>query len=639
MQPHYIKKLTGKRHPKLFIAIFYSGQRWYICHWRRRDGCKERVRRCEGRSMRILWDVLRDIAKRGECWHVFTWDAYPLLCALGLYGLVRSGEASLPGVRPNTTEGQITGGKAGHWGYFICDGHPTIVDVRIQDGGKLRVVDLGNYGMQPKHFLDDGEQCTLDTVIQAVEDYSTMVHTLDMGGIRYTAASQGLCRFRTHDMHARLTPTVNQEVRQLERSAYFGGRCEAYRVGKIDGMVYHLDVTSMYSAIGLTAKFPVMCERYLDESACIQIPWLAEVANAIADVTLSSEAAYWPVRHGHRVIYPSGMYRTTLCGPELMMAIRCDAVIKVHRIAWYRMDMVWDQFAIWYLDARFSLRALGLDHLKDVLKSIGNSAYGKIGARGVQWTASEHHDRKIDWGQWYAAHPITGQVTQYRAIDGHVSYRDQSFEPENSMPAISAFHTSYGRLQLYLAMHQAGLPNVYYCDTDGIMVNRQGYDRLVARGMVADRFPGKLSVRETSSDVEIFGVKHYRFGERVCCAGIDYEAGDGGPAETVQVSHTPFGRSLRSGQPFADEKNVLKRSRRARYHQGHVDGTGRVSPWVMAPSEVDLEVSHGVCRKETVYTIVGYQRSHAPQPSPDGDSPPVQPDGSYGADQDTMPPG
>lgn len=633
-----IKRLKTARQPTCYCAVHRDGSSWWIEYWRVRDGVPGLRVRINETDSHFLWLALARMARPGETWWVFGWHQYATLCWLGLYDRVRSGRASLPGAQSSLVDGQRTGGGKCGWGYLVTDNTPTIVDVQVRDGGRLRWVDLANYCLYPSHLLDDGEVESIDTVVQAVQDYSTLVKELDMGSFRATAAAQGWARFRTHDMAVRLIPTADPEVRKLERSAYYGGRCEAYRLGQLPGKVYHLDVTAMYSAIGQVCALPVMCESYLPALSGAELGSMADVWNCIADVDIRAVSPSWPLRLDGRVIYPVGEYRTTLCGPELMLAMRGNAIVKVHRAAWYRMDKVWDRFADWYLSSRRQLSTLGLSHMMPVLKAIANGTYGKIGARGVQWSATEYPHKKVDWGQWYGSHPTQGDLTLFRAIDGQVSYRDQSHEPDMAMPSISAWHTSYGRMQLGLIMLQAGQHNVHYCDTDGVMVNQDGYDRLKAVNMIGDGDPGRLSIREVGDDVEIWGIKHYRFGDRVCCAGIDsWEHGEH-DGHTVAVKDEPFEAGLARGRPLQGGQDINRRSRTAPYRHGHRRPDGVVEPYVVGSTYSEVTDGSGVIRRERTTAIVGCRGHAAEQLAADGDLQAVQPASPGGGHQGAVSP-
>ncbi len=52
---------------------------------------------------------------------------------------------------------------------------------------------------------------------------------------------------------------------ELERAAYYGGRCETAILGEPVGEVYHLDVNAEYTAIAATQDFPCQFMGYNEE--------------------------------------------------------------------------------------------------------------------------------------------------------------------------------------------------------------------------------------------------------------------------------------------------------------------------------------------------------------------------------------
>jgi hypothetical protein len=633
-----LKTLKSDKMPRHYAVVHRDGNLWWLERWEYAYGVHKRRSEAYGRGPDSLWAELVKACPKGRTEWVFCWEAYAALCWLGLYDRVNAEQCTLPGARPQLTDGQRTGGKAGPWGYFVCDSSPTIVDLDLPSAGRLRWVDIDNYGLEPKHLLAEGERHTIASARIAVQGYYDMVVRYGMGSLKPTAASQGFARFRRHDLTERLIPTQDPEVRKLERAAYFGGRCEAFRIGRLPGKVYHLDYTSFYSAIGHDANFPILNVERVDSPSVDHLRCYEQKLLKMADVDVRTVENCYPLRLNGKVIFPVGEFRTTLCGGELVYALEAGSVTKVHAAAWYNAGSVWKKFAEWYLAARADLGNSDLAYMAPALKAIGNGAYGKIGARGVQWSATDFPHRKMDWGQWYGEHPVHGDLTLYRAIHGQVSYRDQSYEPPNTFPAIAAFHTSTGRLLLSIAMLIADPNNVYYVDTDSLMVSQEGYDILREEGFVADATPGRLSVREVSDDVEVFGIKHYRFGARVCCAGVEYEPAEAA-ARRDEVERTEsFNSSLKRGEPFSGRVDVIGRSRTAPYSHGHVCRDGVVAPWIVGFSSIGVIDDRGNTRAERGQAVLGYYRVPAAKPAADGDLPTVHTGGSDRSDANTMSP-
>jgi hypothetical protein len=89
----------------------------------------------------------------------------------------------------------------------------------------------------------------------------------------------------------------------------------------------------------------------------------------------------------------------------------------------------------------------------------------------------------------------------------------------DACPAIAAWISSHGRLRLLEAIRCAGWSQVLYCDTDSVMVTEGGARRLEEGGLIREGEWGALYLKTVCADLELYGPKHYREGERVVCAG------------------------------------------------------------------------------------------------------------------------
>lgn len=127
-------------------------------------------------------------------------------------------------------------------------------------------------------------------------------------------------------------------------------------------------------------------------------------------------------------------------------------------------------------------------------------------------------------------------------------------ESYNSFPAISAHVTAYARLYLWELMVQAGRENVFYCDTDGFVCNRRGYENCLTR---LDPYKaGSLKVEDQSPNLTIFRRKGYVMGgERTIC-GIRDNAIELEPLVFEQDEFLGVPGAIRQGNP--DKRGVSR---------------------------------------------------------------------------------
>jgi hypothetical protein len=92
---------------------------------------------------------------------------------------------------------------------------------------------------------------------------------------------------------------------------------------------------------------------------------------------------------------------------------------------------------------------------------------------------------------------------------------------EQSCPAVAAFWTSYGRALLLSMMMHLGADEIFYYDTDSLIVNGSGFETLrntVGISQLAE--PGKLRIVATADNAEFLGVRKYCFGGEWHHAGV-----------------------------------------------------------------------------------------------------------------------
>jgi DNA polymerase type B, organellar and viral len=613
-----LKKLTGKRMPTCMMAMRWDGNTISIHKWTLRDKKYCRHDSFETKDVNGLWKIIDDIASKGQMWWIFGWNVYEALCWSGIYEQVDKEGWDLLGAKQLDRKQGRKDAKRQSWGALVCEDVPTVIDVRTPKGARIRFVDLANYGIKPQDFGLTSTNYDCGDVEDAAKAYIRMVNELRLGSLKTTAAAQAMCAFRTNHIQVDMYAHNNEESRRLERDGFFAGRAEAFRLGKLDGGIYHFDVKSMYSYISGQFLFPCRLVAHFGKGEQADFYVKASPESCIARVVISTQSALFPVRYNGRVIYPYGEYETVLCGPELLSAQGLGYIKEVKELSVYHMKHCFTKWSQWYLRTKDSLHSCGYGNLANAFKIMGNTLYGKLGARGKNWADYDEVHKPVRWGQWFGMHQKYGYLTQFRSIKGRHQYLDGQYEPELSMPSISAFMNAYGRTMLSLLIAVACKENVFYVDTDGIMVNLAGSYNLHRAGFVEDGRHGKLVLREESDDVEIFGIKHYRFGDRVCCAGNMVAAHEFRAASRDVREHEPFEHSMQAKDPFAHFYRDIRKQEKSGYRHGQVDTDGIIHPFFMQPITLETERPHGRNVRTKVYEVLGSARDLAGKSNPNG---------------------
>lgn len=162
-----------------------------------------------------------------------------------------------------------------------------------------------------------------------------------------------------------------------------------------------------------------------------------------------------------------------------------------------------------------------------------------------------------------------GNKIEVRYVGGESTY---------SFPAIAGAVTAYARMYLYHLMQTAGFENIFYCDTDSLIVNAKGLERL--DHYLNDIQLGSLKVEDYTSEVIIRGCKDYAFGDDNKTKGVPKKAI---PLSTHDWEYEQFRGAktwLNEGMPVGMIIEQRTKERRTSYDKGVVLPSGNVTPLV-----------------------------------------------------------
>lgn len=364
------------------------------------------------------------------------------------------------------------------------------------------------------------DYCERDVEILAksVDAYRSMVREHDLGTFSLTIASQAFNAFRHRFERAPIYIHNVESVLALERDGYYGGRVECYRLGTFKGGPYYkLDVNSMYPSVMASSVYPArMVARVY--SPPVSLLWKAVTwSYVIARCKLATVRPFYPKRFKNKLMFPTGEFWTVLHRPELLTALLWGHVTEVEEFAVYDAGDVFSNYVHTLYRLRQQYIEEGNAPFAFIVKLLLNSLYGKFGQRGRETTHVGYDAKNPCWMK-EAYDPKTSLPIIYRCINGKVWRTERQGEAYNSFPAIAGAVTSYGREMLLNLILKAGWDNVFYVDTDSLIVNPAGLDRLQQTLSPTDL--GGLKVEGEASEMTILGLKRYTFGGDVKNKGI-----------------------------------------------------------------------------------------------------------------------
>jgi len=135
---------------------------------------------------------------------------------------------------------------------------------------KLPKLRMPVFGQSPKR---DDAYCRRDVrvIMRACLGWWDFLKRHDLGSFAPTLASQSLRAFRHRFMTHKVFIDANEDALALARKAYMGGRVECYRIGRVEGPIYRLDINSQYPSVMRDGLMPTVLRSYTDRATVADI--------------------------------------------------------------------------------------------------------------------------------------------------------------------------------------------------------------------------------------------------------------------------------------------------------------------------------------------------------------------------------
>jgi hypothetical protein len=399
----------------------------------------------------------------------------------------------------------------------------------------------------------------------------------DLGTFGLTLPSQALNAFRHRFNDYKIYIHHQDDITELEREAYHGGRTECFFLGKLEkGNYYDLDINSAYSYVMSIFEYPTNYKTHLLKPEITDLKKFLENYCVIARVHLRTKENVFPYKKDEKLCFPIGSFETTLTTRELEYALERGYIIDIEEMVVYDKAPIFKSYVNFFYTKRQEYKIQGEKAYAYICKIFLNSLYGKFGQKneiyepaGEDFTGEDYIQREWDVEE-------QRNIT-YRIINGQVEKSMGFEEAYNSFPAISAHITADTRLLLYRYYLKAGKKNVYYVDTDSLFTNEEGYNNL--KSEINPLELGKLKLERMGKDLEIKGLKDYVFDGETKIKGIGKDAIKIDDHQYSQWEFEGVRGSLHSNHLNSQiMKKVVKVLRRD-YYKGVVGSGGWVRPF------------------------------------------------------------
>lgn len=401
----------------------------------------------------------------------------------------------------------------------------------------------------------------------------------DLGGFAPTLAAQAFTAYRHRFMATPLFIDDKIEALELSRKGYLGGRCECFRLGAYRGQFTHLDINSMYPAVMAAEQYPVALVGIYHYRQPAQLAADLDRFCIVAEVDIETRTPVYPQYLDGKLTFPIGRLRVTLSSPELRYALEHNHLRKIHAMAVYTKGRPFAEFVAFFYAERLKAKARCDTLAVWFLKILANSLYGKFGQRGRRYETHEHID-DLSIKVWTEVNAQTRKKRHFRRFGGLVQHWTDEGESRHSHPAIAAHVTAHARIKLWRLIQRAGRKNVYYCDTDSVVVNELGRARLSA--LLDENELGALKLEAAYESITLYGPKDYQFGNKRVTKGVRKTAIWLDNSRVSQDRFIGFKGLLRRGSldaPIVQQQiKVLKRE----YTKGRPQKDGRVLPLIVS---------------------------------------------------------
>jgi len=339
--------------------------------------------------------------------------------------------------------------------------------------------------------------------------FNALLQIFDLvGNVKITLAGLSLDLFRRK--YQKFHIDYNEELTNYFFHSYYGGRCEAFYIGELEGIVY--DANSMYPDAMFKTRFPN--PKYLNKKAFVPLETFhvkfLENYEGCAYVKIKHNKTtygFLPHRMNNKLMFPIGEFTGWWNFNELRFAIKEKAIeiIEVMEMIYaVPMDSPFKEFVTDCYKNRFASEQEFIAYL---WKIIMNALYGKFAQKiETEFIYIKDMQKEYKTIQEYRDSGKLKKISIFNEMRDdcflEISANDKSYV-YNTIPLFSSYITSFARIHLleHLIKYEKYLPA--YCDTDSIFYR---IDPQIDSSSVLGEWK-----KENKIITEINGLKNYSY--------------------------------------------------------------------------------------------------------------------------------
>lgn len=385
---------------------------------------------------------------------------------------------------------------------------------------------------------------------------------------------------------------------ELERTSYKGGISDCFVIGKnIKEKLFKLDINSMYPFIMKNNSMPTKLLLYDEKSSPEKLNILfnkyinEKAIVAECKIFLPKEHAYiltkCKINREHKSLFLAGTFINTFTTPELQFILKYGKILEINKLAIYEKNIIFKDFVDFFYEKRIEFSEQKNEAYKMFCKYILNNLYGKFGQTSLNYIETAKIGKPA-----FNSVEIIDSINNERYIQ--MTFGNKIFETAQkgnnsyeSFVAISSFVTAYARMYLIELILKAKRENVYYVDTDSLVVNQEGYNNLINE--IDPSELGKLKLEEISYNSSFFRPKYYIFNNVEKCKGVKKTAKklfeDDDTLMIEQEQFTRFKTSMRKNTLDKQTVSIITKIMNKKYDKGIILENGLIEPYYVDSNE------------------------------------------------------
>lgn len=359
-------------------------------------------------------------------------------------------------------------------------------------------------------------------VYRIASDLYRFIRSSHLGNWQPTGAGMAYSAWRHRFLGDKVLVHADDGALEAERAAMHTGRAEAWRHGLISGVKWtEVDMTNAYLTIGRECDLPRKLRFRTGKISIAQYRRLADSSRVLCLCHVVTAQPCVPARINGREMWPEGQFDTWLWDTEIDCALRYGAAVSVLQAYVYARAPILRNWAEWCAGILSDTGSEVSPIVRTWVKHSSRALIGRVALKTRQWEVFGANPEGIT-GITRLTDPQTRKTWRLMHVGDKTMIEADEGESENSIPMVTSWIMSECRVRLWDAMNCAGLEHIAHVDTDSILTDPAGLERLQAAGIAS---PGaSWHVKGTWATLDIWGPRCYSRGRERIMAGVPGKA-------------------------------------------------------------------------------------------------------------------